>query len=969
TKNPENLDPEFEKLQEGFSEEEKELAEKYSKSVEKQSDDFGFAEKEREEKEAAELRKKFKEMAKNTSEEEKKFLREELLKEEAERLEKIENEQIEKEVMSFNNDIEREQYIVLRSSGLVKSPEQFTETVKLLETGTFFPNIKTMIKFIKTKEQFQEFLETEYTDITGREILHDFPPDNFELFVDFYQIDTPQKFKEFLNNEHNCEALLASNFEKLEFMADILDADQFKNSLREERFRRFLRTGNQDVLKDYLGFNQIKTPETVQEVFKDEKLDYVLFSEAKPENSKYIFSEFIKKPEDIRKAFEKNQPIEILIRDANIDNLKYVVGLYQINTLDGLENLCGYSESRFLKDAGVRDVLRIENLENLREFCKFCGNSEEFKKICNEFDISYGLSKIKPENFVYLIESGIIDKNNLFYLRSDWVVRINSVVDINKNNEVEFAFLKRIKDQHPDVVYNTLSVLADYKDKNQDSVDIGRDAEGIFEILDKLGGITLVIYDKIRKLNKEEGNNYAENIKERMKQVKEKYGAKDFNANEFFASLADFVDGFSEADFKILCSDEMVKKINKLGGELDLNKDRTFRFLLNMKDNMVMKKFLKDEIVFSEVKGAPASEFSETDIENNRGGPTLYGRQRETGIKNITDYATFGREDREPYAGWEYIAAARSIKEKDIDKRFAGNQNFEKTKEKLEYVKKRLPDALKIRLDKVFGALDEWGKEGLEIEKKNQGDLVAGSYVKFDDSVNIKESFGNKIDFPAKKYNEVYDSLDKSFKSASWVSIRVGSGIETLYDFMTKDKKQFEKESRNLEYLSMHQKELSENELQILKDKSKNILNSLELIESVYNTPKGVYFSFPPLHGGTRGEDARDWMPRSYALRDRIYYKNKISGKENFTNVKEYHLAKTQIGEQDDLKIRLYSFSDEPDQKKLGQLGMALEVERNGKAKFLDKKEAEDLLKQLKVYTLPTLYLKDFPLLKAEEKK
>ncbi|MBU4338245.1 SPOR domain-containing protein [Patescibacteria group bacterium] len=963
TKNPENLDPEFEKLQEGFSEEEKELAEKYSKSVEKQSDDFGFAEKEKEEKYTAELREKFNEMAENTLEEKKKILRGELMKEEAERLEKAENEQIEKEALSFNNDIERDQYTVLRNSGLVKSPEQFADTVKLLKTGTFFANIECALKFLKTREEFLEFLETKYSDTSGREILYDFPIDNFKLFVDFYQIDTPQKFKEFLNNEHNCEALLASNFEKLEFMADILDADQFKNFLREEGFRRFLKTGNQDVLKDYLDFNKIKNPEEIQKIFTDGNLEYILFSEAKPENSKYIFSNFIKTPEDIKKAFEKNQPIEALVKDANIDNLKYVIDLYQINTLDGLENLCGY------KDDEVRDALRMGNLENIREFAKFCGNPEEFKKICNESDVGYGLLKTKSENFAYLIESGIIDKNNLFYLRSDWVNRINSLVDIDKNNEDEFAFLKRIKDQHPDAVYNTLSVLADYKDKNQDSVDIGRDAEGIFEILDKLGGITLVIYDKIRKLNKEEGNNYAENIKERMKQVKEKYGAKDFNANEFFASLADFVDGFSEADFKILCSDEMVKKINKLGGELDLNKDRTFRFLLNMKDNMVMKKFLKDEIVFSEVKGAPASEFSETDIENNRGGPTLYGRQRETGIKNITDYATFGREDREPYMGWEYIAAARSIKEKDIDKRFAGNQNFEKTKEKLEYVKKRLPDALKIRLDKVFGALDEWGKEGLEIEKKNQGDLVAGSYVKFDDSVNIKESFGNKIDFPAKKYNEVYDSLDKSFKSASWVSIRVGSGIETLYDFMTKDKKQFEKESRNLEYLSMHQKELSENELQILKDKSKNILNSLELIESVYNTPKGVYFSFPPLHGGTRGEDARDWMPRSYALRDRIYYKTKISGKENFTNVKEYHLAKTRAGEQDDLKIRLYSFSSEADQKKLGQLGMAIEVERNSKTKFLDKKEAEDLLKQLKVYTLPTLYLKDFPLLKAEEKK
>ncbi|MBU3925486.1 hypothetical protein KJ854_06195, partial [Patescibacteria group bacterium] len=327
TKNPENLDLEN---QAGFSAEENKFGEDYSKAMEMPFDNFGFAEKEMADNQAAELREKFKEMVENTPEEEKKILRGELFKEEAERLEKEEKEQIEKEAMSFNNGIARDQYMVLRNSGLVKNQEQFADTVKLLKTGTFFSNIETMSKFVKTREQFLEFLETEYSDTTGREILHDFPPDNFKLFVDFYQIDTPQKFRDFLDNENNIEVLHNGKSEKLEFMADILDADQFKNSLREERFRRFLKTGNQGVLKDYLDFNQIKPPEAVQEVFKDEKLDYILFSEAKPENSKYIFSNFIKKPEDTKRVFEKKQPIEALIRDANIDNLKHVVDLYQI---------------------------------------------------------------------------------------------------------------------------------------------------------------------------------------------------------------------------------------------------------------------------------------------------------------------------------------------------------------------------------------------------------------------------------------------------------------------------------------------------------------------------------------------------------------------------------------------------------------------------------------------------------------
>lgn len=583
-KNPENFEPESEKMKEGFFAEEKKFAEKYSKSVEKQNDDFGFAEKEREENEAAALREKFNEMTENTPEEDKMRLRGELLKEEAERLEKKENEQIEEESQFFENYEDRDRYKVFLKAGLIKNLEQYNENRK------FFKNRSA---------------------------------NKFKLFIDFYKINTSEKFKEFLDNENNLEVLSRSRIKKIEFMVGIFSAEQFQSLLKEERFKLFLETGSQDVLKDYLDFNNIKNPEEIQKIFTDGNLEYILFSEVKSENSKYVFSNFIKNPEDIKRAFEKKEPVEALISDANIDNLKYVVDLYQINTLDDLENFCG------LKDAGVRTVLQVGNLENLREFSKFCENSEEFKKLCNELNIGYGLSKTNPENFAYLIENGIIDKNNLFYLREDWIDRITSLINIDKNNEDEIAFLKRMKEQYPDVVYNTLRVLKDQKDKNQDNIDIGRDAEGIFEILDKLGNITSVIYDKIRKLNKEERNNYAENIKEKMEQIKEKYGTKDFNTNEFsaeFSALANFVDGISEADFKILCSDEMVKKINKLGGELDLDKDRALRFLLSTKDNMVMKKFLKDEIVFSEVKGAPVSWFSETNIESNRGEPTLYGR-------------------------------------------------------------------------------------------------------------------------------------------------------------------------------------------------------------------------------------------------------------------------------------------------------------------------------------------------------
>lgn len=72
---------------------------------------------------------------------------------------------------------------------------------------------------------------------------------------------------------------------------------------------------------------------------------------------------------------------------------------------------------------------------------------------------------------------------------------------------------------------------------------------------------------------------------------------------------------------------------------------------------------------------------------------------------------------------------------------------------------------------------------------------------------------------------------------------------------------------------------------------------------------------------------------------------------------------------EDDLKVRLYSFSDKPDPKNLGEGGMTLEIERNGKTKFLNEKETEIFMRELKKRTLATLYLEDSMLLRIENGK
>ncbi len=57
-----------------------------------------------------------------------------------------------------------------------------------------------------------------------------------------------------------------------------------------------------------------------------------------------------------------------------------------------------------------------------------------------------------------------------------------------------------------------------------------------------------------------------------------------------------------------------------------------------------------------------------------------------------------------------------------------------------------------------------------------------------------------------------------------------------------------------------------------------------------------------------------------------------------------------------------------PDIKQLADEGFSLEIERNGKNKFLSKGEVEEFIKALKQYTLPTLFFEKSPLLEVGEK-
>ncbi|MCK4491820.1 MAG: hypothetical protein KAU03_04295, partial [Candidatus Altiarchaeales archaeon] len=245
------------------------------------------------------------------------------------------------------------------------------------------------------------------------------------------------------------------------------------------------------------------------------------------------------------------------------------------------------------------------------------------------------------------------------------------------------------------------------------------------------------------------------------------------------------------------------------------------------------------------------------------------------------------------------------------------------------------------------------GKEGKDLGGKLEGRaLTAGAYATY--GLDLSEAPASRVYPPIDAYSKLYVGLDKGFQSASTQSGRIGREIEDLDTALN-----------NLNYLLSHPEESAKGDIAYFKNKfNEEILNSIKSMENIlHNTPKGVYLSDPPLHGGARGDTPAEWAPGSYSLRDRIFHRIDREGKTEYVNVKEYHLQT----EGNDLKLRLYSFSSEPAPKNLGELGFSVEIERNGKTKFLSREEIENLSEELSRYTLPSQYIKNSPLLEILE--
>ena len=273
----------------------------------------------------------------------------------------------------------------------------------------------------------------------------------------------------------------------------------------------------------------------------------------------------------------------------------------------------------------------------------------------------------------------------------------------------------------------------------------------------------------------------------------------------------------------------------------------------------------------------------------------------------------------------------------------------EKIKEIMKY------PGLRKKLKSFLEKLEKWKKEGEELEKIFREKFVlTGFWVKYDDSINIDEASKYMVNSDATKLKLL---INHGFKAPSWFiwdKILVGD----LYDISKRAD-----ENPGTAYVLNHWDELStiEKEYIAKNDEAIRELIGLKQIEDVIErTPKGVYFWPAPMHGGHAGRDAEETDPRSYAMVDRVFHKHN----DKYVNVVEYFINTDVdfpdvITNKKNTKIRIYEFKEEPSRKAPGK-GVAVEIEINGKKKFLTENEVKDFERNLEKYTLPTLFLKGY---------
>lgn len=354
--------------------------------------------------------------------------------EEAARIEKEEDEKIEKEILDFFKTgmiselvgyagPPEESYRVLRKSGILKNPEELPMFSEKSKNFTYVlgnsksDNLKFLIDRFKIRD-FSQF-EKVINNVVVRGILENAKLENLELIVGFYKIEKP-------------EQLVAA--------LDISPRIVFK-SVKKENLRIFTL-----LCKDTKELKEVR----------QNKYGFELLEESIGGNFQFLVDKLkirdSKQLLEFANSYETLKPI-LTDNEVKIDNLENAFKNFEIKDLVGLNKIC---------------------------------ERDEFAKIL----------KAKTSNFNYLAENKIINRHNFFRLNQDAIENLDEIFPIHFVNQEKIDFLKKLLDQYPNAAANTLITLENSRNRNflKDEKDIfealekiGAVTPVIFEKFKKLG--------------------------------------------------------------------------------------------------------------------------------------------------------------------------------------------------------------------------------------------------------------------------------------------------------------------------------------------------------------------------------------------------------------------------------------------------------------------------------------------------
>ena len=359
---------------------------------------------------------------------------------------------------------------------------------------------------VKTPQEFQDMCENR----SVANMLVYTEPENLRYAVDLYRIKTPQEFQDMCEqdiceNENVRFVLETAEPENLRYAIDLYQVktpQEFQNMCENENIKAVLMNVKPENLRYAIDLYQIKMPQEFQDMCENKNVRAMLVH-IEPENLRYAIDLYqIKMPQEFQDMCE-NKNVRAMLMDAKPENLRYAVNLYQVKTPQEFQDMC--------ENKNIRYMLNLAEPENLRYAVDLyqIKTPQEFQDICENKSVRFVLRNIKPENLNYAIINKLVNKNNLFKISYEQINYLDTSLNLSQPNEQEIEFVKKLFGQYPNAIINVLKMISENKD-----ISIKKDEKDIFDVLDRLGNITPIIFIKYRGLDSKNKEGYLDKTKE-----------------------------------------------------------------------------------------------------------------------------------------------------------------------------------------------------------------------------------------------------------------------------------------------------------------------------------------------------------------------------------------------------------------------------------------------------------------------